>query len=67
MRNTAQGLYAALAGGILMSLSMWSAGPLYAAFGGLSYFAMAAMSAVALALALVLFRLNPRAEPAAAP
>ncbi|MBM3519738.1 MAG: MFS transporter [Alphaproteobacteria bacterium] len=66
MRNSAQGLYAALAGGILMSLAMWSAGPLYAAFGGLAYFFMAGMSAVALGLALALSRLNPRAEPPAA-
>lgn len=63
MRNTAQGVYSAMSGGILLSATMWTAGPLYGALGGASYFVMAGLSAVALALAL---RLSPRARSAAA-
>jgi PPP family 3-phenylpropionic acid transporter len=62
MRNTVQGLYSALSGGILLSASMWAAGPLYGAFGGQAYWVMAACAAVALVLALILARISPRAS-----
>lgn len=65
MRNTVQGVYAALSGGILLSGSMWAAGAFYGSFGGATYFLMAAGSAIALGLALLLVRVSPR-EPAAA-
>ena len=51
---TAQGLYAALSGGLAMGLASLLAGWLYAAFEGRAFLAMAAMSAVGLAVALTL-------------
>lgn len=60
MRNTVKGLYSALSGGILLSASMWAAGPLYGALGGQAYWAMAACAAIALVLALILARISPR-------
>ena len=54
LRNTAQGLNAAIISGIAMSLAMWAAGPLFEAFGAGAYLAMAAMSALAFAAALLL-------------
>lgn len=66
MRNTVQGLYIALSGGILMSISMWAAGPLYGALGGAAYFVMAGFSALALVLAIILLRINPTGPAAAA-
>jgi PPP family 3-phenylpropionic acid transporter len=62
MRNTVQGLYSALSGGILLSATMWAAGPLYGAMGGLAYVVMAACSVLALALALILRRVSPIAR-----
>jgi PPP family 3-phenylpropionic acid transporter len=62
MRNTVQGIYSALSGGILLSASMWAAGPLYATLGGQAYWMMAACAAIALALALILARVSPRAR-----
>lgn len=65
LRNTAQGIYAAVSGGIVMSSIVWLSGPLYGAYGGAAYFFMAGFSAVALALALRLQRLSPKAPGAA--
>jgi PPP family 3-phenylpropionic acid transporter len=65
MRNTAQGVYAALSGGVLLAVSMWGAGPLYGSLGGRAYFVMAGASAAALALALVLARISPTDRAAA--
>jgi MFS transporter, PPP family, 3-phenylpropionic acid transporter len=62
MRNTVKGLYSALSGGILLSASMWAAGPLYGALGGQAYWVMAACAAIALVLALILARISPRAS-----
>lgn len=60
MRNTVQGIYAALAGGILLSSVMWASGPLYSRFAGSAYFVMAATSAIAFGLALILVKVSPR-------
>jgi MFS transporter, PPP family, 3-phenylpropionic acid transporter len=65
MRNSVQGAYSALTGGVLMAVSMWSAGPLYAAFGGGAYFVMAGFSALALVLAILLMRISPTGPKAA--
>jgi PPP family 3-phenylpropionic acid transporter len=59
MRNSAQGVHAALSGGVLLSAFMWGAGPLYGALRGEAFFVMAAFSAVALGLAVALVRINP--------
>lgn len=66
LRNTAQGIYAAVSGGIVMSSVVWLSGPLYGAYGGAAYFFMAGLSAVALALALRLRRISPTGPGAAA-
>ena len=60
MRNTVQGVFSALSGGILLSAVMWSSGPLYEAFAGYSYLFMAGISALALGLAAILVRVSPR-------
>lgn len=65
LRNSAQGLYAACSAGLFMMLATAAAGPLFAAFAGGAYFAMAAMSVAASALAFALFRINPTAPAAA--
>lgn len=65
MRNTIQGIYAALSSGVLLSSVMWASGPLYGALGGATYFVMMAISLAALCLALVLARISPT-DPAAA-
>jgi PPP family 3-phenylpropionic acid transporter len=58
---TAQGLYAALSGGLAMGLASLLAGWLYAAVEARAFLAMAAMSAGGLALALALGRQRERA------
>lgn len=65
LRNSAQGLYAACSGGLFMMLATVAAGPLFQAFAGNAYLAMAAMSAAASALAFVLLRITPTAPAAA--
>ena len=65
LRNTAQGLYAALAGGLLLSSVTWMSGPLYANFGGLGFLAMAIISGIGLMIAVVYIRSNPIAQTAA--
>ena len=59
MRNTVQGLFSALSGGILLSATMWASGPLYAMLGGHAFFVMAVYSAIAVGLALILKRVSP--------
>jgi PPP family 3-phenylpropionic acid transporter len=67
LQSTAQGLYSAVSGGIAMGLAMLAAGALYDSVGGLAFYAMAAMSAVAGVLALVLRRAERRAVGYAVP
>jgi PPP family 3-phenylpropionic acid transporter len=62
IRNSVQGVYSSLYGALL-SATMWASGPLYTAFGGMAYLAMAGLSAIALGLAVLLARLTPT-EPA---
>jgi MFS transporter, PPP family, 3-phenylpropionic acid transporter len=65
LRNTAQGLYAALAGGVLLSSVTWMSGPLYNAFGGHAYVAMAMITLFGLGLAVANATLSPKASGAA--
>lgn len=60
LRNTAQGLYAALAGGVLLSSATWISGPLYGAFGGKAYLAMAILCVFGLGLAIGYANLSPK-------
>ena len=64
MRNTVQGIYSALSGGILLSATMWASGPLYGLLGGYAYFVMAFYSLLALGLALLLRRVSPKESAA---
>ncbi len=59
LRNSAQGLYAAFSGGIVMSSAMWLSGLLYGELLGKTYLVMAVISLVALSLALALKRISP--------
>ena len=59
MRNTAQGLFAVLSGGILLSATMWSSGPLYGLLGGQAFFVMALYAAMGFGLAVILARVSP--------
>jgi len=61
---TAQALYAAATSGIFMAAAILSAGPLYAAYAGRAYWAMAAMAAVGLAAGLSLSATSSRPAPA---
>jgi PPP family 3-phenylpropionic acid transporter len=54
--GTAQALYASVTGGIAMGGAMLLAGPLYAAYAGRAYWAMAALAAVGLIASLVLLK-----------
>ena len=65
LRNTAQGLYTALAGGVLLSSATWISGPLYDAFGGRAFLAMAMLCVFGLGLAIGYANLSPK-EPAMA-
>jgi PPP family 3-phenylpropionic acid transporter len=65
LRNSAQGLYTACSAGLLLMLATAAAGPLFDAFAGRAYLAMAAMSLIAAGLAFAVLKLTPR-EPAAA-
>ena len=62
LRNTAQGIYAALAGGVLLSSVTWMSGPLYDNFGGKGFLAMAIISAIGLLIAVYYIRSNPTAQ-----
>jgi PPP family 3-phenylpropionic acid transporter len=59
LRNSAQGLYAAVSGGIALSGSMWLSGLLYSQLLGNTYLVMAAISLVALSFALALKLISP--------
>ena len=63
LRNTVQGIYAAFAGGLVMSAVTVLSGPLYRDYGGGAYLAMAGLSIAASAFALLLMRLSPRVQP----
>jgi MFS transporter, PPP family, 3-phenylpropionic acid transporter len=65
LRNSAQGLYAAISGGIALSASMWLSGLLYDELLGKTYLVMAAISLVALSFALALKRISPTTLAAA--
>jgi MFS transporter, PPP family, 3-phenylpropionic acid transporter len=58
--GTAQALYASTTGGILMGGTMLAAGPLYAAYAGHAYWAMALVAAVALAASIMLVKASPQ-------
>jgi MFS transporter, PPP family, 3-phenylpropionic acid transporter len=66
LRNRAQGINAALSGGILMSGTTLLAGHLYLQLGGKTYFVMAIMSVVAMTLAYAVLRISPKAQAVAA-
>jgi len=57
LRTTAQGLYAAVAAGIIMGGAMAASGPLYEALGAHAYLVMGALGAVAAVLAMMLVAL----------
>ena len=61
---TAQALYAAATSGIFMAVAILGAGPLYAAYAGRAYWAMAAMATVGMAAGLVLVATDSRTAPA---
>jgi PPP family 3-phenylpropionic acid transporter len=65
LRNSAQGLYAAISGGIALSASMWLSGLLYGELLGKTYLVMAVLSLVALSFALALKRISPTTLAAA--
>lgn len=58
--GTAQALYASVTGGIAMGGAMLIAGPLYTAYAGRAYWAMAVVAAIALAASLALVKAKPR-------
>ena len=66
LRNTAQGIYAALAGGLLLSSITYMSGPIYEAYSGKGFLAMALISAIGLAIAVYYIRTNPKVQGGAA-
>jgi MFS transporter, PPP family, 3-phenylpropionic acid transporter len=66
IRNRAQGLYSALSGGVLMSVTAWASGHFYAEVGGQAYYVMALVSVMAVLLTLVVLRTSPRVRAAGA-
>ena len=62
LRNTAQGIYAALAGGVLLSSITFMSGPIYEAYSGKGFLAMALISAIGLAIAVYYIRTNPKVQ-----
>jgi MFS transporter, PPP family, 3-phenylpropionic acid transporter len=60
LRNTAQGTYSAVSGGVFMAAMTWLSGQLYNRFEGYAFFCMALVSAAALLFALVLFGFTPK-------
>lgn len=66
LKNRAQGLYSAVSGGVLMSISAWFSGGLYQAYGGKAYLFMALISTLALVMAATLIRISPRVRVAGA-
>lgn len=53
---TGQGLYSAVAGGLVLGLALLAAGPLYKSYGGLAFAVMAGLSATGFMIALALPR-----------
>jgi hypothetical protein len=66
IRNRAQGIYSALAGGVFMSVTAYGSGHLYGLYGAHAYYVMAVMSVIAFALVFYLVRLSPTVRAAAA-
>jgi MFS transporter, PPP family, 3-phenylpropionic acid transporter len=66
MRNRAQGIYAALSGGVLVASAAFMSGRLYANFGQSAYFFMAGLSLISLVATLALLRFSPRVRAVAA-
>jgi MFS transporter, PPP family, 3-phenylpropionic acid transporter len=66
LRNTAQGLYAAIAGGVLLSSVTWMSGPVYENYGGKAYLVMAMICLLGLGFIVVYVRLSPKAPVAVA-
>jgi PPP family 3-phenylpropionic acid transporter len=66
LRNTAQGLYAAIAGGIFLSSATWLSGRLYHIYGGHAYLGMTMMCVFGLLCAVLFVKLNPKVLLAAA-
>lgn len=66
IRNRAQGLYSALAGGVFMSVTAYGSGHLYGAYGAHAYYVMAAMSVIAFALVFYLVKVSPTVRAVAA-
>lgn len=64
MRNRAQGLNAAISGGLLMSGTLWLSGWLYELYGGKAFLAMMVVSLLALTLGIALLRVSPRVRAA---
>ncbi|MGE0241246.1 MAG: MFS transporter [Parvibaculaceae bacterium] len=64
LRNSAQGLYTACSAGLFLMLATAAVGPLFDAYAGRAYLAMAAMSLVAAGLAVLVPRLSPKAPAA---
>jgi MFS transporter, PPP family, 3-phenylpropionic acid transporter len=62
MRNRAQGVYASFSGGLMMAGVTWASGNLYTVYGSQSFIAMAAISLMALSLAVAV--LMPLRAPA---
>ncbi len=60
LRNTAQGLYAALAGGLLLSSVTWASGPLFMTFGAKAYLAMAMIASFGLGLGVFSLFVSPK-------
>jgi MFS transporter, PPP family, 3-phenylpropionic acid transporter len=60
LRNTAQGLYAAVAGGVFLSSATWISGPLYQIYGGHAYLGMALICVMGLLFAILYARLSPK-------
>jgi PPP family 3-phenylpropionic acid transporter len=61
LRHSAQGLYTAFSAGLLMMLATAISGPAYRALAGQAYIVMAGLSLCAVAFAVILCAINPRA------
>jgi MFS transporter, PPP family, 3-phenylpropionic acid transporter len=64
VRNRAQGLNAAISGGVLMSGSLWLSGSLFKQYGAATFMAMMLISLAALTIGVALMRVSPRVRGA---
>jgi PPP family 3-phenylpropionic acid transporter len=64
LRNTAQGVYSAVSGGMFMAAMTWLSGQLYFRYDGAAFYFMALISAAALLFAVVMFGLIPKGRAA---